>query len=476
MDKESLKIKTSKVIWKGFGTSLSWFANGINASNEFKDYLSELLFNQNNKGGLQLNIVRYNIGSSTIQDIQTMRPGGAVPKWDVLNLDEKIDQNQIDLLRGAKSNGVKIFEAFSNSPLSEMTRSGSVAGSKSWKDAINKYFPKANVPNFTLTTNLKRDKSSEFAEYIVKVTQYLIEKEGIPFKTISPINEPSGPGWVVGNNQEGCFYGYPNRTNVFSKLSKSIKKNKVDLQISGCEENNLFQALCGIVFNPFVWMYINQYNVHRYRIGGALGFNTKNFEDSNCIRSVLNFIINKCFRKNIWVSEFGMGYDNGVTNYHDVQNVFNLANYIMDDLIYLKPEAWIYWQVIELNSGNGWGLMQLPFDNPNKNDITFGAQYKSFQHFSHFIKPGDQMLILSKPKNSKVKWVGSYNQTTKKTNIIILSTNEVDISLELPNVNNLTKCNMMVTTGDSSECKTLICELNMDKVCIKAKSLTSLTY
>ena len=207
MDKESLKIKTSKVIWKGFGTSLAWFANGINASNEFKDYISELLFNQDNKDGLQLNIVRYNIGASTIDDIPKMRPGGAVPKWDVLNLDKQIDQNQIDFLKGAKKNGVKIFEAFSNSPPSEMTKSGSVAGSASWKDAINKYLPKANVPNFTLTTNLKWDKASEFADYIVQVTQHLIEKEGIPFTTISPINEPSGPGWVVGNNQEGCFYG-----------------------------------------------------------------------------------------------------------------------------------------------------------------------------------------------------------------------------------------------------------------------------
>jgi len=103
METEVLKIKDFRgIIWRGFGTSLSWFANGIKSSDEFRDYISDLLFNQENPDGLQLNIVRYNIGASTQNDVSGFRPGGAVPVWDVLNLDKNIDQNQLYFLKAAK--------------------------------------------------------------------------------------------------------------------------------------------------------------------------------------------------------------------------------------------------------------------------------------------------------------------------------------------------------------------------------------
>ena len=491
METEVLKIKDFRgTIWRGFGTSLCWFANGIKSSDEFRDYISDLLFNQTNPDGLQLNIVRYNIGASTQNDISGFRPGGAVPVWDILNLDKNIDQNQLYFLKAAKRNGVTTFEAFANSPPSEMTRSGNVAGSSSWKNffIFDNFFPKLKVPDFTLTTNLKWNRTQDFTDYLVKVTNYLIEKENIPFTTISPINEPSGPGWIVGNNQEGCFYGYPNRTAVFRNLHKSIKcKTNIKLKTSGCEENNMFQALCGILFNPFAWFYVDQYNIHRYRIGNALGFDTGNFEDSNWIRSIINFIINRCLGKRIWVSEFGMGYERGVTNYQDIQNVFNFANYLMDDLIYLGAEAWVYWQVIENKSGNGWGSMQIPFNNPNINDIERGSQFAAFQHFTHFIKPGDQILSLSKPKNKSVKWVGSFNPITNDINIIILCTNTADITLEIPfgipdipGIPGITTNNifMVTTTGNDqfSKTKKINFELKINKICIQKRSLTSLRY
>lgn len=491
METEVLKIKDFRgTIWRGFGTSLCWFANGIKSSDEFRDYISDLLFNQTNPDGLQLNIVRYNIGASTQNDISGFRPGGAVPVWDILNLDKNIDQNQLYFLKAAKRNGVTTFEAFANSPPSEMTRSGNVAGSSSWKNffIFDNFFPKLKVPDFTLTTNLKWNRTQDFTDYLVKVTNYLIEKENIPFTTISPINEPSGPGWIVGNNQEGCFYGYPNRTAVFRNLHKSIKcKTNIKLKTSGCEENNMFQALCGILFNPFAWFYVDQYNIHRYRIGNALGFDTCNFEDSNWIRSIINFIINRCLGKRIWVSEFGMGYERGVTNYQDIQNVFNFANYLMDDLIYLGAEAWVYWQVIENKSGNGWGSMQIPFNNPNINDIERGSQFTAFQHFTHFIKPGDQILSLSKPKNKGVKWVGSFNPITNDINIIILCTNTADITLEIPfgipgipGIPGITTNNifMITTTGNDqfSKTKKINFELKINKICIQKRSLTSLRY
>lgn len=468
MEIEFIRIKNYKTVtWKGFGTSLCWFANGIDTSNEFRDYISDLLFNQSNTDGLQLNIVRYNIGASIKNDVTGFRRGGAVPMWDTNNLDSDIDKNQIYFLKAAKNSGVKTFEAFANSPPITMTRSGDVAGNRSWSRIFK------SIPNFTLSTNLKWNQTLNFSKYLVAVTDYLIRKEDIPFTSISPINEPSGPGWVSGNNQEGCFYGYLNRTFLFNNLYNELQKSQSsdNVKLSGCEENNMFQALCGIVCNPFVWKYVGQYNIHRYRINKVA-----KIQDSNTIRKIVNFIIKDCLNKPIWMSEFGMGYEGNTTNYKDIQNAFNLANYIIDDLTYLKPEAWIYWQVIEDNSGNGWGLVQMPFINPSKNSIVYGSQFVAFQHFTHFIKPGDHILSLCSPRNTNIKWIGSINPLTNIMNIIVLSKNTSDFVLEIPFKNHNTKIRMMITTGDNNEwvTKTNIFNLYNKKIIIPAKSLVSM--
>ena len=83
------------------------------------------------------------------------------------------------------------FEAFSNSPPVNMTVSGGVEGHK-----------------YRCRNNLKFDKIQDFSNYLVNVTMYLKQHDHIPFKSISPMNEPSGPGWIVGSGQEGCFYNF----------------------------------------------------------------------------------------------------------------------------------------------------------------------------------------------------------------------------------------------------------------------------
>jgi hypothetical protein len=462
---ESIEIDFKNYyVWKGFGTSLSWWANGIKGDQEIKDYLSDLLFNPLNQNGLQLNVVRYNIGGYQKSNTEVLRKGGQVPCWERIlykkNPFFNEDFNQIYFLKKAKELGVTTFEAFSNSPPKVLTKSDFVSGSKSW-------FKFGFLPNYTFSDNLDVKNTQNFAEYLVNVTSFLKDYYKIPFSSISAINEPSSPGWVAGNNQEGCYYSFFKRTVLFHNLNQIKHRLKLNINISGPDENNMFLALLSLFFNPGTWGNIDQVNIHRYTIGKALGFNTFNFEDSNFLRKVNSFIVRKIMKKKLWMSEWGMGYNPGVTDYSDFRLSTHFADKMMDDLEFLKPEVWCYWQVIEDLSGNGWGCLQIPFDNPKKESIVFGAQYRAFQHFTHFIKPGNYILVLKKPKrNSKLfRWISAFDPVTKLVSVIILNKSKDYIEITHPNY---TVLKSMETCSDSS------LEIKLNHV--KPFSLTSIMY
>ena len=448
--REKINIDIGKVhdyVFKGFGTSLSWFANaiGTRGSNEVKDYICNILFDQNNEKSLQLNIVRYNIGGWLEGCKSKLRNGAQIHAYSDKEDWDKIDLGQRYFLKKAKELGVNIFEAFSNSPPVNMTVSGGVEGHK-----------------YRCRNNLKSDKIDDFSNYLINVTTYLKQHDDIPFKSISPMNEPSGPGWIVGSGQEGCFYGF---LGIRIKLIKAIYKKLHDsdpilyrpklnreqntLCISACEENNMLQALFGILINPFIWKYIDQYNVHRYRIGNALKFNTFNLEDNNVLRKIIYIIMGKCLKKKIWMSEWGMGKK---TDEGDWDTVCHFADSLIDDLNYLKPIAWVYWQVIEDFSGNGWGCLQIPFDNPTIESIVYTVQFTTFQHFTHFIKKGCKLLNLKNPKNKNLKWIGSIKED--KISLIILSKNTQNIDIQfhqcLHNIKTMCSYRLSDTSQDNN--------------------------
>jgi O-glycosyl hydrolase len=446
----------------GFGTSLSWFANaiGTRASNEVKDYICNILFDQNSEKSLQLNIVRYNIGGWLEGCESKLRNGGNIPGYSNKEDWDKTDLGQRYFLKKAKELGVETFEAFSNSPPVNMTVSGGVEGHK-----------------YRCRNNLKSDKIQDFSDYLVNVTTYLKKHDDIPFKSISPMNEPSGPGWIVGSGQEGCFYGF---LGIRRKLIKAVYKKLNDsdpdskrntLCVSACEESNMLQALFGILINPFIWKYVDQYNVHRYTIGNALKFNTFNLEDSNILRKLIHTIMGKCLKKEIWMSEWGMGKMDG----GDWEIVSHFANSLINDLNYLKPIAWVYWQVIEDFSGNGWGCLQIPFDNPTIESIVYSVQFTTFQHFTHFIKKGCRLLNLKKPKNKNLKWVG-YVKDNKIT-LIILSKNtqNIDIQFDVCLYNIKKMCTYRLLQDNNVKIEHDFIK-KTNSISLPSMSLTSLTF
>jgi O-glycosyl hydrolase len=422
---------------------------------ESVDELCDILFNPENPDGLHLNIVRYNIGGSN-KDTKPMRRGGNVPEYSSdWELDDK---NQVYFLKKSFDCGARVFEAFANSPPMYMTKSGQTSGSNPW-GSLKRF------GNIGFSNNLQSNKIEEFTTYLVNITQFLMKK-GIPFTSISPINEPSGPGWVNGNNQEGCFYDFLGiRRRVFSSLRKKLEGT--GLEIAGFEENNMLQALIGMIINPFIK--VDRYNVHRYTIGNALGFNTNGVEDSNIFRRIIRYLQGKT---PIWMSEAGFGYGPGITNYKDIQNSINFAEKVIDDLNFLKPSAWIYWQVIEDLSNNGWGCMQVDFNNP-KNRI-YGSQFTAFQHFTHFIKPGWQLIDVKQPKNKKIKIVVAINPRTTIKSIVVVSSDTIDNEINI----NATIFKRMESTGDKTSTKVIVenSSKDVESLKIKANSVTSVMF
>lgn len=415
---EYINLNVEKVndhVFEGFGTSLCWFANALGTcNNEIKDHLCHILFDQNSKDSLQLNIVRYNIGGvlNNDNDKINFRAGAKIQAYDLndKNKWDNTDLGQRFFLKKAKELGVSIFEAFSNSPPENLTISGSPQGHK-----------------HRCKNNIEIKNIEKFTDYLVSVLNYLKENDDIHFNTISPMNEPSGPGWIIGSGQEGCFYNF---LGIRKKLLKSLHQKLIDTtcKVSACEENNMFQALFGILINPFMWKYVDQYNIHRYTIDQSI-FNGKtyNLEDANIFRRIIYTLMNRIYKKKIWMSEWGMGQN---TNEKDIDVMIKFAKSLMNDFIYLKPSAWIYWQVIENLSSNGWGCLQIPFHDPKIENIVYNVQFTIFQHFTHYIKPGSYILKLKNPKNNKLKWIGCVKNN--KISLIILSENNDCVNLIFP--------------------------------------------
>jgi len=470
MNEEHINLNSVKKgnVFKGFGSSLAWFSNIIGKSDDTEsvDFLCDIFFNKNNQNGLHLNYVRYCIGGVEEPSLaKNFRIGGAIEAYTKDRIWDNVDRGQRYFLKKAKEYGVENFEAFSNSPPNSMTVSGSTAGSEPWVIPFIKQ-------DITFSNNLKSNYIEEFTRYLVDVTKYLHENDGINFTSISPYNEISNMGWQKNNNQEGCYYNFFGiRGQVSRSLRKELdKQNMKEVKVACCEENSVFFGFMSLILNPFMWNSVQQFNVHRYQWGNAVGFNTYGFEDSNIFRKLIRWVLKD---KPIVMSEFGLGLLNGITDSKDFQNVLLLADKIMDDFIYLRPQLWCYWQIVDTSN---WGLCEVDYNDISK--INFGALYQCFQNFSHFIKPGDILLELPRLRNKNLKWIGSMSEKTQQINLVILSKDYLNTTLKFNNfyhniiISELNK-NSLRCDG-SGIIKSTVLD-NINEIIIPSFSLVSLT-
>ena len=92
-----------------------------------------------------------------------------------------------------------------------------------------------------------------------------------------------------------------------------------------------------------------------------------------------------------WISEYGDGDGTGMT----------MARRIHDDITQAQVQAWTYWQVVDEVSG--WAMICNVEDGTGNTSYTFNEKFYVMWQFSHFIRPGDE-IITAADDNSLVAY------------------------------------------------------------------------
>lgn len=409
--------------FQGWGTSLVWFAH---ATGGYPDALREELYQKVfGEDGLNLTVVRYNVGGGNATDVDSaayMRPGGDVPGWwaptpaatlagaetfraawdptDDASYDLDADPGQRWWVeRLAQDARVTHWEAFSNSPPWFMTESGYATGGLS-----------------PTTDQLRTDSVEDFASYLVRVVEHLESTYGISFSTIDPMNEPNTDYWATRfrddgtlepRRQEGAHLSPALQARLVEALAARLDGAATDAVVSGPDETNprLFvQDWEG--WTPAARDAVGQLNVHTYGT-----------EDRVQARDIA-----KASGKPLWMSEVEGDFSlEGGFDVDDMANGLGMATRIVDDLRELEPRAWVFWQPVEdrwhmeLEADGNWGSVYVDLDcgadgtsarrvaaghaDPTCRVLT-NTKYDTVRNFTHYIEPGDHQVAVDDPSTT----------------------------------------------------------------------------
>ncbi|WP_167612170.1 RICIN domain-containing protein [Maribellus sediminis] len=379
--------------FEGWGVSLCWWANMCGKWSD--DKIDEIVDWLVSPEGLNYNIFRYNIGGgddplnrnctahhmANGKGIRAEMEGFKDSPNAEYDWSHDAAQRKI-MLKIKEKRPDAIFEAFSNSAPYYMTYSGCSAGNvNAWDD------------------NLKPEFYEEFANYLVDVCKFYKDSFGIEFKTLEPFNEPVTNYWSANGGQEGCHFSTAAQINFLKVLSPVLQASGLNTIISASDETSTAQSV--IDFNAYiqdgtVLGLVDQWNTHTY---GATNKDRANLR-----------VLSTAYNKTLWMSEVGAGGSGIAGN-------LNLAQKLIDDIRYIRPEAWLDWQYVEENNDQ-WCTVKGNFA------LQTYARVKNFyvrQQFSRYIKagsrflsvPNDQMLAALNPSKDSLTIVLLNNSSTE---------------------------------------------------------------
>ena len=409
----TVNARENRGAWEGWGCSLSWWGNGIGGT-AYEHLYSDLFFTQNSVPfmgkplpGLGLNIVRYNVGGSSpvavgaaVEKVPATLPwykkmDGYWINWystdpNSTSWDWSRDRGQRSILQAALARGVNHVELFANAPMWWMTDKKSPDGGalQSWN---------------------RRD----FARYIAAVSKHASDRWGVPVDDVEMFNEPSAGWWNYPMGQEGCNIPVVEQKEVLGDLREELNARGLgSVGISASDENAISEALTtnqyfqgqtvSVSGQPkTVASLVSKVNVHGY--SGLAPWT------DNTARQALRQAVGT---KRLWMSEFGDGEGSGKV----------LARQIIDDLTYLRPTAWIYWQPVEPYSG--WGFVNGNYATsaamPDRGAPTWVyTKYYVMAQFTRFLRPGAQILGCSDPNS-----VCAYDSSHRRYILITLNSGD----------------------------------------------------
>lgn len=372
--------KTNNGIFEGWGTSLCWWANRIGFSKKLTKDSAMLFFSEN---GLNLNIMRYNIGGGDDPSHNHItRTDSEMPGWWIFDKENQEflfnsdnDKKQLNVLSECyKASGKNAYvEAFSNSPPYFMTVSGCTSGSiKGTKN------------------NLKENSIDDFADYLTNVCEYLNNNLNIKIKSLAPMNEPFTNFWkAYSGKQEGCYVspGKMQSKIILAVKNKIKEKNLKNTILTASDETNTFlQFVSAKMLSKEAFSAVDRFSTHTY---GKATPQIGNLARKN--------------NKNLWMDESDWSGVSG-KDAGEMSPALWLAEKIIEDINTLSPSAWVIWQIIAAyistvpDSKRRLDMKALPdltkgfwgtaFADIDKEEIYLTQKYYAFGQFSKYIRPG----------------------------------------------------------------------------------------
>lgn len=335
---KSISLKTDQTYQtiEGWGSSLCWWAAQVGNWDDTKiDSIVDLITAPDK---LNMNIFRYNIGGGDDPshadghmvkgkgkraEMEGFKASANAPyNWEADKAQRKI------LLKIKAKRPDAIFEAFSNSPPYWMTHSGCAGG---------------NVD--PLKDNLKPEFYDAFCDYLINVCKYYKQHFGIEFHTLEPFNESTSNYWYNQGSQEGCHFEPETQMRIIRILAPKLQASGLKTVISASDETNI--ASCIKVLKAYqsagdILDKIGQINTHTYS-----GNNAERVEAYQLTQSI---------GKPFWQSETG---PSGRSK-NSLGSNLGLSQKLFDDMRYMKPIAWLDWQLME-ETNDVWCLMRCNF-------------------------------------------------------------------------------------------------------------------
>ena len=385
--------------FEGWGTSLCWWANRIGYSDELSEMAARAFFDE--KDGLGMNIVRFNIGGGAVYD-----EAAGTYQWE---WDWEKDAAQRNVLEKAirQTDDRLIVELFSNSPPYFMTVSGCTSGNTN--------------PN---QDNLKADAYEAFARYLVGVAEHFEKEWNIPVQSLEPMNEPYTNYWkAFSPKQEGCrFSPGESQSRIILAVKEELNRNGMGhVVLPGTDETSLdTQMNAWYALSDDAKKAIDRIDVHTYQGAGRVPLSNLAFKQG----------------KGLWMSEVDGGDTIGTG---EMGAGLWLAQRVVDDMNGLQPSAWILWQVIDNHisakgylgnrdsgmvnvNGGYWGLSVADHD---RTELIHTMKYYALGQFTRFIRPGDELLVSSGHS------LAARNPEDGSLSVVYVNTNPGDASVEL---------------------------------------------
>jgi len=285
-------------------------------------------------------------------EIEGFQPGpGSAFDWER-------DGEQRRFLALAVERGVDVVELFANAPMWWMTDSNSSFGGR------------LILPD-------------EFATYLAEVAAHARSSWHLPVRSISPLNEPSAGWWKFPHDQEGCNVPAGEQAPLLVRLRGELNRLGLeDVLIAASDENTPDTALK-------TWKELRRSAAH-----GCVGrINVHAYDGLKPWREAGHPGVRGQLRRrarddglSVWMSEHGSGEVEGLV----------LAQTILEDLCYLQPTAWCYWQLVEHHCS--WGFVKADFQREGTLPTALPLpKHYVFTHFSHFLRPGFEMLQCTEP-------------------------------------------------------------------------------